>query len=114
LLLRRIPGLQQVVVNLGVIDRPDSRVGIGVGREQGPLSVRIKLHRFGEKSHARHLRHPLIHQKQRHRIVAFFELRQSVQRVFSRLRPQNPIAIRIAVPQIALYRPQNLGIVIDG
>src|SRR5437867_10790435 len=71
--LRWVPRLQQVVMDSGVVDGANRRIGVGVGREQDALGVWEKFHRLSEEFDASHLRHPLICQKQPYRIVSPLE-----------------------------------------
>ena len=69
LLLRRVPGFQQVVIELNVVDGFDRGIGIRVSSEQCPLGVGIKFDRLLKQFHAVHFRHAMIHQQQRHGVV---------------------------------------------
>ena len=61
LLLRRIPRLHQVVVELDVVDRPDRDIGVGVRGEQHAASPRAPaLGAAREQLDAGHRRHALI------------------------------------------------------
>ena len=73
-LLRRIPGLHQVVMEPAVVDRGDRRLGVGVGREQHAHRIGIELARLAQKLRAGHLRHALVHEQQRHGAGAALEL----------------------------------------
>jgi len=54
LLLWGIPRLQQVLVELDLVDRPDCDVSVGVGRQQDALGVGLERERFGEELGACH------------------------------------------------------------
>jgi len=66
-LVRRVPGLEQVVVEADVVDRLDGDVGVRVCSEQQELRVRCVGPRLLEHLDTRHLRHPLVSGDQRHR-----------------------------------------------
>ena len=70
--LRRVPRLQEVMMDFGLVDGANRRVSIGVGREQDAFRVRINLHGSAEEFHAGHFRHSLVNQEQPHRIIPFF------------------------------------------
>ena len=46
LLLRRVPRLEQVVVEVDDVDRLDRGVGVGVGGQQHPARPRVQVHRL--------------------------------------------------------------------
>jgi hypothetical protein len=79
LLLRRVPRLEQVVVEIDDVDRLDRGVGIGVGGEQHPAGGRVELHRRFEELDAVHLRHPVVGQDDRHLVAAQAKFFQRVQ-----------------------------------
>ena len=101
-------------MDLDVIDGADSRVGIGVSREQRALGIGKQGHGFGQETHAIHLRHALIDQQQGHGIVTRLQLAQGVERHLPRVRAQHAIAVGIIAAQIALDGAQYFGIVIYG
>ena len=70
LLLRRIPRLEQVVVEVDDVDGVDRGVGVGVGGQQHPARLGEELARLAEKLRTRHFRHPLVDQKDRDRAPA--------------------------------------------
>ncbi len=59
-LLRRIPGLQQVMVDPDRVDRPDGRVGVGVGGEENLLRFGEEGNALLQELHAAHAGHPLV------------------------------------------------------
>ena len=60
LLLRRIPRLEQVVVEVDDVDGVDGRAGVGVGGEQYPAGRRVEVHRLLEELEPAHLRHAVV------------------------------------------------------
>ena len=76
LLLRRIPRLEQVVVQRDLVDRLDRRRRVGVGRQQDALGARDELPSGDEVVGARHPGHPLVGDEQRHLVAAPDELAQ--------------------------------------
>ena len=80
-LLGRVPGLHQVVVEAGGIDGADGGLGIGVGGEQHPFSIREKLAGVSQQLHALHFGHALVGQHQRQRLFAAAQLTQRRKRL---------------------------------
>jgi hypothetical protein len=70
----RVPGLEQVVVDRDLVDGLDGRVGIGVGREQNPLGLRVEGHGLTQETHPVHLRHALVDQEECDGFVAQLKL----------------------------------------
>ena len=70
LLLRRIPGLEQVVVQIDHVDGVDGGARVGIRGEQDTPGGREEVHRLLEEFDAVHLRHPVVRQQQRHHITA--------------------------------------------
>ena len=55
-----IPWLQQVVMNSGVVDGANGRIGVGVSREQDAFGIRKQAHGLAEKFDSCHDRHSLV------------------------------------------------------
>ena len=83
LLLRRVPGLEQVVVDIDDVDRLDGRVGVRVRGQQAPARLREQVHRLLQELDAVHLRHPVVGQHDREPAAAQLQLAQRVQRLGS-------------------------------
>ncbi len=112
MLCGRIPGLQEEVVDAGLIDRADRGVGVGVRREQCPLGTGIKSHGLLQEFHSVHARHALVGQEQGHTVVAHLQLLQEIECAFRRVASHHTIFSAILRTKIAFYRPQNIGIII--
>jgi hypothetical protein len=84
LLLRRIPRLEQVVVDVDHVDRLDRGVGVGVRGEQRPPGVREQVHRLLEELDAVHLRHPVVGEQNGDPAAAQLDLLERVQRLGGR------------------------------
>ena len=69
LLLRWIPRLEQVVIEVDDVDRVDGGVGVGVRGEQHPSRGRIEVHRLLEELDTAHLRHPVVGDEHRDRFA---------------------------------------------
>ncbi len=113
ILFRRIPRLQQVMMQLDFVDRLNGRVGIGVGCQQYAAGVGIDLHGLGQELDAVHLRHAMIGQQQRYRIVALLQFPQQIERCRPGIRAQDTILLRVFAAKIALDGAQHIGIVVD-
>ena len=79
LLLRRVPGLVEVVVDAGGVDGADGRFGVGVGGEQDAPRLGIEIAGPLQQLDAGHARHALVAEEQRHRLLAGLQLGQGVQ-----------------------------------
>ena len=112
-LLRRVPRLEQVVVEADVVDRRDGHVGVGVRRQQQVLRPRRMSTRLLQQLDAGHLRHPLVGGDQRHRLVAQRQPGQHVQRLGPRRRAHDAVVGAVAAPQVAGDRGGDLWIVVD-
>jgi hypothetical protein len=112
LLLRRIPRLQQVVVEVHHVDRLDRGVGVGVGGQQRPSGVREQVHGLLQKLQAAHLWHAVIGQQHRHHVAAKLDLPQRLERPRSRLGPHDPVVLPIAPPQVPRDRTRHPGVVV--
>src|SRR5262249_672612 len=87
LLLGRIPGLEQVIVEIHHVDRVDGGTGVGVGGQQRPPRPGIDVHRLLEELDPVHLRHPVVGQEHRDRFTAQLHLAQRVHGHRPALRP---------------------------
>ena len=114
LLFRRIPRLEQVVVQVDHVDRVDRGVGVRVGGQQHPFCPGIDVHRPFEELDPVHLRHPVVGQDHRDLVAAQLHLAQRVQRRIPGLGPHDPVLLAVAAPQVTRDRPGNPRIVVNG
>ena len=114
LLLGRIPGLGQVVVDFGRIDGLDRGLRIGVCGQQGALGVRINFLRLFQKIHARHARHPLIGEKQRNGVAPLLQLNAGVEGRLSRTSPQDTVSGTILPAQVLDHGLKNADVIVYG
>ena len=114
LLLGRIPGLEQVVVERDLVDRRDRGRRVGIGGQQHALGVGHDLARLREELRARHPRHALIGDQECHLVCARTQLSQDLERLRTRRRAHDAEALAEAAPQIARDRGQHRGVVVDG
>ena len=113
-LLGRIPGLGEVVVDPHLVDGADGGVGVGVGGEQHAPGVRRARDRRGQQLHARHLGHALVHEQERDRVAALGQAVEQGERRRPRRGLQHAIALAVVAPQVALDGARHLGVVVDG
>ena len=110
-LLRRVPWSHQVMVNVYVVDGADGRVGIGVSRQQRAFGVWVKVDRLLQKFHAGHACHSLIHDEERDRFISELQLPGRFDGGNARIGGDHLVTIAVVSAQIALQRPQHVGIV---
>ena len=108
----RIPRLHEKIVDVGLIDGADRSVRVGVGGEQRPLRLGKDPHCFLQKCDAVHVRHALVGKKQGHAVVAHLQLLQKGERSLGRIASYHAVFSAVLRPQVALDRPQNIGVVI--
>ena len=110
--LGRIPGLREVVIEVGDVDRLDRRVDVRVGGEEHAPRQRVDVARLREHVGALHARHALIADHHRQRIAARLELADGGQRLFPRRRADDGVVLAIAAAQVAAHRRQHLRVVV--
>ena len=114
LLLRRVPRLEQVVVDVDEVDRLDRGVGVGVRREQHPPGVREDVHGLLEELDAVHVRHPVVGEDHRDLLAAQLELAQRLQDLLPGLAADDPVLPAVAPPQVPGDGPRHARVVVDG
>ena len=114
LLLRRLPGLQQIVIDIDDVDRRDGGVGVGVRGEQRPACLRNQIHGLLEEVDAVHPRHAIVGQDRRHLLAAQHDFPDRLQRFLARVGPHDPIVRAVSAAQIAGHRTRHARVVVDG
>ena len=114
LLLRRIPRLQQVVVEVDDVDRLDRSVGVGVCGEQGSPGTRKQVHRFFEELDASHLGHAMVREQHGHEVAPQLELPQRVQGLRPRFGTHHAVGVAILAAEVTSYCARHSGVVVDG
>ena len=101
LFVGRIPGLEQIVIDASVVDRPDRGIGVGVSRQQDAFRLRRRACDFGEQFDAAHPRHPLVRQNEGDRGRPLLQLGEQVERGRAGVGAQHAIPIRVFLSQVA-------------
>ena len=114
LLVRRVPGLQQVVVERDAVDRVDRRLGVGVGGEEHALGLGGEPHRLLQELDARHLRHALVGEQQRDRIAAQLQSIEQLEPLLARGRAKHAILLAVLLREVAIDREKNVHTKGDG
>ncbi len=113
LLLRRIPGLQQIVVKSHFVDRADGSVLVGIRGQQDPAGVREDLGRFGQELDSSHARHALVHHEEGHCLVSPSHLPQLLQGRFAALRGDDLVVAAVLVAQVPRDGAKNRSVVVE-
>ena len=113
LLVGRIPGLEEVLVEADLVDRADGDVGVGVGGQQDALRLGLERDRLGEELGAGHRRHALVDEEERHRIAALGQLAHDLERIGPGAGTDDPVVVGIARAQVTLDGPQDGRVVVD-
>ena len=114
LLLRRIPRLEQVVVEVDDVDRLDRGAGVRVRGEQDAPRVRIQIHGGLEELQAAHLWHPVVGEQHGDGVATQFHFTQRVERLLAGLGPDDAVVIPVVPAQVARDRAGHSRVVIDG
>ena len=113
LLLRWVPRLEQVVVDVDDVDGGDRGVGVGVRREQRAPRPREQVHRLLEELDAAHLRHPVVGQQHGDPVAAQLQLAQCLERLGTGGRAHHPVVLAVLAPQVAGDGTGHRGVVVD-
>ncbi len=113
LLLRRIPWLIEVIVNLGRVDRADRRLGIRIGRQQNPLCLWKQHHRLLQQLHTVHTGHPLVGEEKRNRVAALLQLPADIERRQAGSCPKNTVVLPVLTPQVLHDSLKYADVVVD-
>ncbi len=114
LLLRRVPGLEQVVVEVDDVDRVDRRVRVRVRGQQHTTGSRKDIDRLFEELDAVHLRHPVVGEDHGHLVPAQLQLAQGVEGGVPGLGAHDAVLLAVAPPEVTGDGARHPGIVIDG
>ncbi len=113
-LFRRIPGLQEVVIEAHVVDAGDRGLRVGIGRQEDPARLREELERLAQELRAGHLGHPLVHEEERDGSAALLQLPGGLEGFAAGAGLEHPVVAAVVLAQVALDRAQHLRVVVDG
>ena len=113
-LLRRVPRLEQVVVDLDIVDGVDGRFGVGVGRQQHSFDCGEQLQGTPYELHAAHAWHPLIDQQENHGVAPDLQLSKSLQRAFTGFGGEDAELVRVVVAEVTLDGVKHPHLIVHG
>jgi hypothetical protein len=111
--IRRIPGLQQILIGLYKVDRLDRCFGIRICRQQHPARFRKFANGGGKKFDPAHVGHPMIGHQESDRFRTPGKPLQDIERRGARVGGEHAVAAAVLLSQIAFNGPQDVRIVID-
>jgi hypothetical protein len=114
LLLRRVPGLEQIVVQVDDVDRVDRGARVRVRGQQHPAGIRVDIHRPLEELDAGQPGHPVVREEHGDLIAAQLHLPERVQGLLTRLRADDPVPFAISSAQVTGDCTRNTGVVVNG
>lgn len=100
LLLWRLPGLEEVMVEVDDVDRVDGRFGVRVRGQQHPPGAGVDVESLLEELDAVHLRHPEVGHDHRDGAAAQLQLAQGGEGGLAGLRAHNAVRPAVASPQV--------------
>ncbi len=109
----RIPGLVQVVVNLGGVDGADGGFGVGVGGQQDSLGIGVDRQGLLEKIDAGHSGHALVREEEGYDVVAFLELAADVQSGSPGGGADDSVVLTVVSAQVLDYGFEHADVVVD-
>ncbi len=109
----RVPRLGEVIVDVDFVNRPNRRIGVGVGSQKRPAHPRVVLQGLLEELHAGHPRHPLVDDQEGHRLLRQPQLAERFQCFAARTRPQDAVMLRIPGAEVACDGAQHLRVIVD-
>ena len=110
---RRIPRLEQIVVNPRFVDGCDCCVSISVGCQEHALRIGMENHGLFQKLDARQSGHSLIDEEECDGAIPQLQLPNNLHCRAPRFGSQHAIIARILASQIALDCAQDLAIIIQ-
>ena len=114
LLFRRVPGLEDVLVEANGVDRLDRDIGVGVGGQENAFGVRLQLDGLGQELDPGHARHALVDHEQTDGATAHRQLANGLQRFGPGGGRHDAVVLAVARSQVALNCAQHRRVVVDG
>lgn len=112
LLLRRVPGLEQIVVQVDDVDRVDGGIGVRVRGQEHPPRSWVDADGLFQELDAVHLRHPVVREDHGDQIPPQLQLPQGLDGGLPGLGPHDPVVAPVPAPQIPRDGPRHPGVVI--
>src|SRR5690606_7452016 len=112
-LLRRVPRLHEVVVQAGLVDRLDGRLGVRVGGEQHAARLGEQLPRAADELEPAHLRHALVDQEEGDVVATQLGLLRELQSALAGVGPQHAVRLAVVTAQVPGHGGENGRVVID-
>lgn len=113
LLFRRIPGLEEVVVEVDYVDGVDRSIGIGVGGQQNAPSYGIQVHCLFEELDSTQTGHAVVGDDHSDCIAAKFHFTQGLERLVAGLRANDSVLLAVPFPEVSNDGTRNTRIVVD-
>jgi hypothetical protein len=111
-LFGRIPRFEEIMMNARLINGLNGGVRVGVCSEQNAFRFRINVDGPADEIHAAHFRHALIGEKKSHGIMAAFQRFQRADRCGARIGSHDPVAVRVALAQVAFDGAEHFRIIV--
>jgi hypothetical protein len=113
-LFGRVPGLVEVVVNLGGVDGADGGFGVRVGGEQDAFGLRIEHHGLLQEVDAGQAGHALVGEEERDGVLSLQQLPADIERRLAGGSAKDAIVLAVVGAQVLHDGFKNAGVVVDG
>ncbi len=114
LLFGWVPGLVEVVVDLGGVDGADGGFGVGVGGQEDALGVGVDGEGLLQKVDAGHSGHALVGEEESDGVLALMELAADVQRGRTGGGADDAVVLTVVPAQVLDHGLKYAGVVVDG
>ena len=112
LVLGRVPGLEEVVVDAAVVDGGDGRVGVGVGRQEDALRPGRDVGDLAQQADSVEPWHPLVGEDEGDGLVPVRELADGVERLGAGAGPEDAVGVAVAAAEVAGDGAEDVGVVV--
>ena len=113
LLFRRIPRLEEVVVEVDDVDGVDRSIGVGVRGEENATSYGIQVHCLFEELDSTQTRHAVIGDDDSDCIAAKFHFTQGLESLVAGLRTNDSVLLSVPFAKVSNDGTRNTRIVVD-
>ncbi len=114
LLLRRVPRLEQVVVEVDDVDRVDGGAGVRVRGEQDPARAGVDVQGLFQEFDAVHLGHAVIGHDHGHQVAPQLQLPQGIEGALTGLGAHDAVGLAVPAPKVARHGTRHSGVVVHG